>query len=113
MLLKIKQAKEEKENEKKKKPELKLKPKTEIKKDTEGKRAETNQAEESKTSTCHTAVKGEPCYNSVLWVKTTGLKDHPNWFKTLDHTSTFEDIQTHIYKDPKAKTLPKTMPSAN
>lgn len=109
MLLKIKQAKEEQKNKKKAKAEVKINPKKEVKKDTG---VEKKSVGEAKKPTCHTTEKGEACYNSVMWVKTTGLRDHPEWFKTLNHASTFEDIQTHIHNDPKAKTpCPKPCPA--
>eukprot|EP00439_Symbiodinium_sp_Y106_P071356 s179_g12.t2 len=39
---------------------------------------------------CHTAQKGERCYKDVIWAKHDGIWKHPEWYKGLTPSSTFE-----------------------
>lgn len=47
---------------------------------------------------CHTAVKGEPCYKSILWAHANGIYDHPEWYPGLGKTSLIEQFQAALYK---------------
>lgn len=50
---------------------------------------------------CHTAVKGEECYQHVEWVRKEGLRTQPQLYGDLKNTSSDEEIQlflrTNIY----------------
>jgi len=46
---------------------------------------------------CHTAVKGEPCYDAVVWGMTEGVQQHPKWYPGLNANSSFDDFQLHLY----------------
>jgi hypothetical protein len=45
---------------------------------------------------CHTAVLGELCHKNVMWVKTEGIRTHPEWYPHLTSDSSFEDIQQSL-----------------
>jgi len=46
---------------------------------------------------CHTAVKGDACWRSVHWVRSTGLRVHPQAFEGLTNASSFQDVQAHLH----------------
>mmetsp|Transcript_120404 Transcript_120404/g.335941 ORF Transcript_120404/g.335941 Transcript_120404/m.335941 type:complete len:464 (-) Transcript_120404:128-1519(-) len=46
---------------------------------------------------CHVATKGDKCYNSVMWVLTTGIEKHRMSFKGLSATSTFLEAQAYLH----------------
>lgn len=48
---------------------------------------------------CHTAIEGDDCFSRVMWVFKTGIHTHPEWYPSLDKTSTFEDIQQHVHDE--------------
>jgi len=57
-----------------------------------------------KEEACHTAAgDGDPCHSAVVWASTKGISAHPDWFKGLTKTSSFEDFQLHLHEDPNAK----------
>jgi len=58
---------------------------------------------------CETARSGE-CYDSVLYGATKGIREHPEWYKGLKPTSSFEDFQLHIYTGPSAEMQKKPLP---
>jgi hypothetical protein len=58
---------------------------------------------------CHTHVEGEPCFDSVMWIKEVGLHRHPGSFKGLSNTSSFEEIQAHLHAE---RTTPCLRPCA-
>ncbi|CAE7244702.1 unnamed protein product [Symbiodinium sp. CCMP2592] len=47
---------------------------------------------------CHTAQKGERCYKDVIWAKHDGIWKHPEWYKGLTPSSTFEEFQAYLYR---------------
>jgi hypothetical protein len=52
-------------------------------------------------------MEGESCHESVLWAMTVGLKLHPEWYPTLNKTSTFEEVQAVVHKlRPESCQLP-------
>merc|ERR1712217_931986 len=65
-----------------------------------------------KEESCHTAVgNGDACHGAVVWASTRGIAVHPDWFKGLTKTSSFEDFQLHLHNDPNAKVhCPKPCP---
>jgi hypothetical protein len=54
---------------------------------------------------CETAEKGDPCYDTILWVLKEGVFAHPKWFQGLNQASSMEEVQLHLHKSP-----PKGMP---
>mmetsp|Transcript_49323 Transcript_49323/g.142941 ORF Transcript_49323/g.142941 Transcript_49323/m.142941 type:complete len:558 (-) Transcript_49323:130-1803(-) len=48
-------------------------------------------------SSCHTAVKGELCYEAVQRVMKEGLSVYPDWKQRLASVSTFEDYQYELH----------------
>jgi len=50
---------------------------------------------------CGMAVKGDDCYNSVVWAMTDGIKKHPEWYEGLTQKSLFEEFQAHLALNPK------------
>lgn len=48
---------------------------------------------------CHTAVKGEKCYESVSWVLSTGIKLHKSRFEMLSAKSTREEVQQTLHAE--------------
>lgn len=49
-------------------------------------------------SDCHTATESDECYGHVTWARGTGIKEHPEWYPGLDASSSFEDMQEHLWK---------------
>lgn len=64
---------------------------------------------------CHTAVKGEKCYDSIQWVFKVGLVNHTSWYKGLQENSTSEDVQIRLHEDahPTCPMPCRTPPWAN
>ena len=60
---------------------------------------------------CHTAVKGEECYDHVIWAMTTGVKEHPENYGHLTAKSSFEEFQEAIRSAHPA--CPKPFQSEN
>lgn len=52
---------------------------------------------------CHTACKetDSRCYEAVIWVMAKGIRKHPEWYRELSLSSSFEDVQARLSKDPK------------
>lgn len=50
-------------------------------------------------SRCHTAVKGEQCYEHVQWVRLEGLRTQPLLYGDLKNTSSDEEIQLFLRKN--------------
>jgi len=47
---------------------------------------------------CHTAQKGEKCYDvDIMWAKNDGMINHPEWYKGLTPDASVVDIQQFIY----------------
>eukprot|EP00416_Gambierdiscus_australes_P039107 CAMPEP_0171103974 /NCGR_PEP_ID=MMETSP0766_2-20121228/59764_1 /TAXON_ID=439317 /ORGANISM="Gambierdiscus australes, Strain CAWD 149" /LENGTH=557 /DNA_ID=CAMNT_0011564507 /DNA_START=113 /DNA_END=1786 /DNA_ORIENTATION=- len=42
---------------------------------------------------CKTAVKGDACFGAIKWVRTVGIKKHPDWFAGITANSTPEEVQ--------------------
>lgn len=55
-----------------------------------------------KMEVCKMAVKGDDCYNSVVWAMTHGIKEHPEWYDGLTKKSLFEDFQAIAARKPKS-----------
>jgi len=49
-------------------------------------------------SRCHTAVKGEECYQHVQWVRNKGLRTQHQLYGSLKNTSTVEEIQLFLHQ---------------
>lgn len=47
---------------------------------------------------CRTAVRGDPCYNDVMWAMKTGMKQHPEWYRGLSPDASFEEFQAYLYR---------------
>jgi len=47
---------------------------------------------------CHTAQKGEKCYDAVHWVRSVGWKLHPKWFRGITSESSPEETQNYLSK---------------
>lgn len=54
---------------------------------------------------CHTAVKGERCYESVSWVLEKGIKRHMARYEMLSAKSTREEVQTVLHADRRKHCL--------
>mmetsp|Transcript_99878 Transcript_99878/g.279726 ORF Transcript_99878/g.279726 Transcript_99878/m.279726 type:complete len:834 (-) Transcript_99878:66-2567(-) len=51
---------------------------------------------------CHTATEGSSCWDSVMWARTSGISNHPEWYEGacsgLSSLSLFEEFQGCVYK---------------
>ncbi|CAE7472820.1 unnamed protein product, partial [Symbiodinium pilosum] len=62
---------------------------------------------------CRTAVEGyeQPCVDNVMWIKNTGIHEHPEWYPDLTPTSSLADFQTAAvesgHSDCKLKGCPE------
>lgn len=56
-----------------------------------------------KDDTCRTVSSSEMCYTNVLYGMRRGLSEHPEWFPGLDETSSFEDFQAVLHRNPDLK----------
>lgn len=54
---------------------------------------------------CETAMKGDACYDTILWVLKEGVFAHPKWFQGLNQGSSMQEVQLHLHKSP-----PRGMP---
>ena len=54
---------------------------------------------------CRTSVKGDECYEKVLWAMQTGVVEHPDWYQDLTKDSSFEDFQQHLHGNVKLSDL--------
>mmetsp|Transcript_105047 Transcript_105047/g.208833 ORF Transcript_105047/g.208833 Transcript_105047/m.208833 type:complete len:620 (-) Transcript_105047:40-1899(-) len=52
----------------------------------------------TKKEMCRTALQGDRCYNAVKWVRHTGWKSHPGWFKGITVKSSPDDVQDFLSK---------------
>ena len=50
-----------------------------------------------KTTGCHTAQKGESCYNDIMWAKNTGIRQHAHWYPGLSPSSSDAEFQASIH----------------
>ncbi|CAK0903902.1 unnamed protein product, partial [Prorocentrum cordatum] len=50
---------------------------------------------------CRTSVRGEQCYEEVLWVMQTGVVEFPDWYSPLNRSSPFEDFQRHLHNSAR------------
>lgn len=48
---------------------------------------------------CHTTVKGQSCYDDVLFGMEKGIQKHPEWYPQLTPSSSFEDFQKVLHKN--------------
>jgi len=66
---------------------------------------------------CHMAVEGEECYNSVMWARTSGISNHPEWYEGacsgLSSLSKFEEFQGCVYKLNSTACPPPCNPSGS
>jgi len=46
---------------------------------------------------CHTATRGEECFEQVYWLKLIGIHEHPDWYPTLHPSSSFEAFQQFLH----------------
>jgi len=46
---------------------------------------------------CHTAQRGEPCYEGVRWAMSDGIRLHPEWYPGLSSSSRFELFQAQLH----------------
>jgi len=92
-------AKEGKVDEKAAKPKATKSVKTEHK--AASKKPQTKHEKKEEKEQCGFAVKGDDCYNSVVWAMTDGIKKHPEWYEGLTQKSRFEEFQAHLALEPK------------
>jgi hypothetical protein len=52
---------------------------------------------------CHTAIGGEKCYSSVVWIMQKGIYQHPDWYPGVHKASSFEEVQASLRSDSKAR----------
>jgi hypothetical protein len=45
---------------------------------------------------CHTAIGGEKCYRSVVWVMQHGIYQHPDWYPGVNKATSFEEVQASL-----------------
>ncbi|CAK0838699.1 unnamed protein product [Prorocentrum cordatum] len=50
---------------------------------------------------CGDTVEGEWCYNSIMWLKKTGLVKHPDWYPHLTRESSMADFQAALHNQRK------------
>jgi len=58
---------------------------------------------DSDNETCDTAVKGQTCYDDVMYAMQKGIHEHADWYPGLTPASTFEDFQAAIHKRPEKR----------
>lgn len=58
--------------------------------------------EHPETAGCRNASPGEDCYKQVLWAKTHGIYEHPEWYNELSNESSFEAFQEFLRTDRQA-----------
>lgn len=61
-------------------------------------------------STCETAKEHDPCWESIVWGATVGMKKHPEWYGELTSQSSFEDFQLHLNNNTDTKCPKKPCP---
>lgn len=61
-------------------------------------------------SVCETAKEHDPCWESVVWGATIGMKKHPEWYGGLTSQSSFEEFQLHLNNDTHTKCPKKPCP---
>jgi len=49
-------------------------------------------------ASCHDAPCGSRCKNSAIWAKTSGCKNHPEWYGGLTCSSSIKEFQMQLYK---------------
>merc|ERR1740121_1816300 len=52
---------------------------------------------------CHTALMGEPCYETVSWNNNSGIWSNPDWYPGLSDNSSFEEFQLSAHKKNPAE----------
>jgi len=57
----------------------------------------------TKRMDCHTAVKGEGCFDEVTWAREVGLRTHPDWYPGLTADSSAADFQLLIHDQEPGK----------
>mmetsp|Transcript_78522 Transcript_78522/g.227912 ORF Transcript_78522/g.227912 Transcript_78522/m.227912 type:complete len:725 (+) Transcript_78522:3-2177(+) len=70
-----------------------------------------NAGDESKQE-CSTAIRGQRCYDHVLFGMTTGIHKNPEWYPDLTPSSSFEAFQEVLHKNPSLG-CPKPCPCEN
>uniref|UniRef100_A0A7S2J4F0 Uncharacterized protein n=1 Tax=Zooxanthella nutricula TaxID=1333877 RepID=A0A7S2J4F0_9DINO len=60
-------------------------------------------------SHCSTAVKGQTCYDDVMFGVKQGITEHPEWYPGLSASSSFEDFQGVLHRNPELQ-CPKPCP---
>ena len=67
----------------------------------------------AKTAGCHTAQKGESCYNDIMWAKNTGIRQHSSWYPGLSPSSSDAEFQASIHAKRPDKCPEPCMDSAS
>uniref|UniRef100_A0A7S0FCC0 Uncharacterized protein n=1 Tax=Pyrodinium bahamense TaxID=73915 RepID=A0A7S0FCC0_9DINO len=52
---------------------------------------------QSKAVSCHTAVPDEMCHDKVTWAMVSGIRKHPENYKGLTPSSSFEEFQAYFH----------------
>lgn len=55
------------------------------------------------SSSCHTAIPGDVCYDEVMWARNEGMVNHPDWYPGLTPQSTIIDIQELVHSRTPSK----------
>mmetsp|Transcript_84544 Transcript_84544/g.244386 ORF Transcript_84544/g.244386 Transcript_84544/m.244386 type:complete len:789 (+) Transcript_84544:3-2369(+) len=50
---------------------------------------------------CHTAVKGDVCYDDITFAMQKGVREHPTWYDGLAPYSTLEEFQEVLHSNPE------------
>jgi polyhydroxybutyrate depolymerase len=58
--------------------------------------------EEHPRTTCHTATRGEPCFDDVTWAKEHDWRLHPARYSSLTRESSFEEFQQVLHATVRA-----------
>jgi hypothetical protein len=49
------------------------------------------------TAACHDALEGEACWVNVMWAKTDGIDQHPEWYDGLTASSSMAEFQAALH----------------
>lgn len=54
--------------------------------------------EHAADDSCHISIEGEKCHKHVVWAKSVGIRQHPEWYPELTLSSSFEEFQSHLHR---------------
>mmetsp|Transcript_101883 Transcript_101883/g.263298 ORF Transcript_101883/g.263298 Transcript_101883/m.263298 type:complete len:672 (+) Transcript_101883:82-2097(+) len=66
---------------------------------SQGKRLAGGSGAIALNTACHTAVKGESCYDGVIWAMEHGIRDNPSRYQGLTKRSDFVEFQALLHRN--------------